>query len=353
MILVANKKMFVTFGQAKKWPAALLLAILFMALLFISGCQSDSSKVVSYQGMTMGTTFTVKWVSSSENTEFQTLIDQALVAVNQSMSTYISNSELSRFNHLQREQSMRISAPLVYVLGLSKDINIKTRGAFDVTVGPMVNLWGFGPDGRVVNAPTDEEIDRVRKRVGFNFIRVDGDELSKERDSYIDLSAVAKGYGVDVIAELLEKHDISSYLVEIGGELRARGLKPDGNEWRIAIETPTSAAERTIQRIIAVKDVGIATSGDYRNYFEENGVRFSHTIDPSTGRPITHKLASVTVLMPTCAEADALATAMMVMGPERAILFAEEQHIKAFFIIKTDNGFDERMTSGFSKYLVK
>jgi len=344
--------MVVNLRQANKWPAALLLAILFLAIFLLSGCQSEAPKVRSYQGATMGTTFTVKWVSASPDKELNQMIDSALVAVNQSMSTYMPDSELSVLNRLGDNEVMQISEPLAYVLELSQTISTQTQGAFDITVGPVVNLWGFGPSGRVLKAPSDELIASVQKRVGYQSIFLKGAEVSKSKNSYIDLSAVAKGYGVDVIAQLLEEHGISSYLVEIGGELRARGLKPDGKEWRIAIEAPGTAVERTIQRIIAVKDVGIATSGDYRNYFEENGVRFSHTIDPLTGRPINHRLASVTVLMPSCAEADALATAMMVMGPERGQSFAEKHNINALFIIKTDTGFEERMTSDFSNFLV-
>ncbi|WP_420553859.1 FAD:protein FMN transferase [Neptuniibacter marinus] len=356
MILVANTSMFVIMRQAKKWPAALLLATSVFVCLLLSGCESEQPKIVSHQGMTMGTTFTVKWVSSQSpqsDTELNKLIDNTLVDINQSMSTYIPDSELSILNRTPAGEFLSVSEPLAHVLALSKKISVETEGAFDNTVGPLVNLWGFGPDGRVVKMPLQSELDSVRDRVGYDYVKIEGTQVVKQRQSYIDLSAIAKGYGVDVLAELLESHGIENYLVEIGGELRARGLKPDGNEWRIAIESPTNAAERTIQRIIAVKNVGIATSGDYRNYFEEEGVRFSHTIDPVTGKPINHKLVSVTVLMPTCAEADALATAMMVMGPDKAFQFAQTHKLNVFLIVKTDTGFEEKMTPGFNEFMVQ
>lgn len=354
MTLVVNTPQFV-FRQTPEWPAVKLLATLFISLLFLTGCFSREPELVTHQGLTMGTTFTVKWVSDepSSSSALNSEINQILERVNRSMSTYISDSELSLFNQLPAHQSADISPELAYVIRLGLDISEASAGAFDITVGPLVNLWGFGPDGRIVKAPTEQEIEAISQRVGFRFIQLEGDKLSKRKNSYIDLSAIAKGYGVDAIAELLEKNGINSYLVEIGGELRAKGLKPNGQSWRIAIESPVASLDRSIHRIIEVKDVGIATSGDYRNYFEENGVRFSHTIDPITAKPITHKLASVTVLANTCAEADGLATAMMVMGPEKAKAFAESEAVEALFIIKSENGFEEFMTSGFNEYLVQ
>jgi thiamine biosynthesis lipoprotein len=354
MTLVVNTHLFVS-RQTPKWPAVKLLATLFISLLFLTGCFSREPELVTHQGLTMGTTFTVKWVSekASQNASLNSEINQILKRVNQSMSTYISDSELSLFNQLPANQSADISSELAYVIRLGMNISEASSGAFDITVGPLVNLWGFGPDGRVVKAPTEQEIESTRQRVGYRFIQLDGNKLSKKKNSYVDLSAIAKGYGVDAIAELLEKNGINSYLVEIGGELRAKGLKPNGQSWRIAIESPVTSLDRTVHRIIEVKDIGIATSGDYRNYFEEKGVRFSHTIDPNTAKPITHKLASVTVLAETCAEADGLATAMMVMGPEKAKAFAESESVEALFIVKSENGFEEFMTSGFNKYLVQ
>ncbi len=303
----------------------------------------------------MGTTFTAKWYSSDTQLDASLAneIDQVLRRVNQSMSTYISDSELSLFNQLPVNSSMEISPELAFIIGLGMDISDRSSGAFDITVGPLVNLWGFGPDGRVIRAPTEQEISDVQSRVGYQFITLKDNKLAKTKNSYVDLSAIAKGYGVDAISELLEQNGINSYLVEIGGELRAKGLKINGQSWRIAIESPLNSAERAVHKVIAVRDVGIATSGDYRNYFEENGVRFSHTIDPNTARPISHQLASVTVLARSCAEADGLATAMMVMGPERALAFAEAEPIDALLLVKTPQGFKELMTSGFDQYLVQ
>lgn len=348
------------YRQRIRWPAALLLATLFFPLLFLTGCSEPVEKVVSHSGLTMGTSFTVKWVSNDSssaqelNQRLPSEINQLLVNINNSMSTYQANSELTRINQLPAGSKVLLSHGLADVLQRALEISQQSSGAFDVTIGPLVNLWGFGPDGRVINAPTESKITELMQQVGFNHIRLDNQarELVKLKNVYIDLSAIAKGYGVDQIAQLLERYDLASYLVEIGGELRAKGLKPDNNHWKIAIEAPI-AGDRKIQRIIAVKDVGIATSGDYRNYFEQDGVRFSHTINPADGKPIRHRLASVTVLAQDCASADALATAMMVMGAEKAEPFAIEQGVEALLIVKTDSGFREIMTPGFDQFLVQ
>lgn len=217
-----------------------------------------------------------------------------------------------------------------------------------------MNLWGFGPEGRIVKAPDPQALEQLRTRVGYHYLTLESAtrKATKSAELYVDLSAIAKGYGVDVLAALLEQHGVKNYLVEIGGELRTLGVKPGNLPWRIAIESPTEG-ERTVQRVVSVSGVAVATSGDYRNYFEEQGIRYSHTIDPATGKPITHKLASVTVLMPTCAEADALATAFMVMGEQAAYEFALEHKIEAFFIVKSSEGFNELMTPGFEQRLVK
>lgn len=341
-----------------KRPAAQLLALLFLSA-WLSACAEKQQPMQSYSGLTMGTTFTVKWFPSATSQIPQTSaalagrIDQLLVDVNQSMSTYIADSELSLFNKMPAGAQIEPSEALFQVLSLAQQVSEETAGAFDVTVGPLVNLWGFGPDGRITKAPSLDEINRIKQRVNYQYLQLSKQHLTKTRDVYVDLSAIAKGYGVDVIAQLLESQGIESYLVEIGGELRAKGLKPDASTWKVAIESPEAALQRTVQKVIAVKDVGIATSGDYRNYFEENGVRFSHTIDPATAYPIKHRLASVTVLAPTAAQADAVATAMLVMGYDKALEYAENTEVEAFFIVKAEQGFREEMTSGFSAYLVQ
>ena len=333
-----------------KWPAALLLAV-----FVLSGCSREpQQKVTGVQGLTMGTSYSIKWVTTDpqQAEHLHPKIDALLKQVNQEMSTYIGDSELSLFNKAPAGTTMKVSPGLAEVVSLALDVSKRTDGAFDVTVGPLVNLWGFGPDGRIIKAPAADKVEELLGRVGYQNISADEERstISKEGQQYVDLSGIAKGYGVDRVASLLEEEGISQYLVEIGGELRASGHKPDGSDWRVAIESPV-AGERDVDRVISITGSGIATSGDYRNYFEENGVRFSHTIDPRTGAPIKHKLASVTVLRPTCAESDALSTALMVMGPEKGYNFAVKNDIAAFFIVKQDKGFKELTTKSFEAFL--
>lgn len=339
--------------RVPKWPAALLLAFLFLV-----GCAEpkQNADIVSFSGITMGTTFTVKWVDSGDTTtsSIRDEVTKALLEVNQAMSTYIVDSELSQFNQMPANSEMNISEALFFVLNLAQSISHKTDGSFDVTVGPLVNLWGFGPDGRVIRAPAETEVAILKQRIGFEklLLKADPARAIKTANLYVDLSAIAKGYGVDVLADIMNKHHIDNFLVEIGGELRAQGTKPGNQDWKVAVESPVSG-ERKVQKVLSISNTGIATSGDYRNYFEENGIRYSHTINPETGKPITHKLASVTVLMATCAEADAMATAFMVMGEEHAYDFAVKHNIDAFFIVKSDLDFFEKMTPGFDKRLLK
>lgn len=337
------------FLNALKRPAALLLAV-----FFITACSFDTPEQVrSISGLTMGTSYSIKWVSAeSDNTALQQAVSAELVAINNSMSTYIDSSELSQLNQHPVGQWFPVSDRLFELLSLANLISNQSDGQFDSTVGPLVNLWGFGPDGRIEKAPDDAAIQRLRPRIGYQQLELDAEakRVRRNADIYIDLSAIAKGYGVDILAQLLEAQGIKHYLAEIGGEMRLAGTKPDNVPWRVAIERPDSTG-RSVQGVVMPGTNAVATSGDYRNYFEQDGIRFSHTIDPHTGKPINHRLASVTVITPSCAQADAYATALTVMGDEAGYDFAIKQGIEAYFIIKADDGFKVRMTPGFSKFL--
>lgn len=321
----------------------------FVCLLILAGC--DNRKLVEIHGETMGTTYSVKVVAKGvDAAALKKQIDGELVHVNGLMSTYIPDSELSRFNASPVGQWFPVSPEMIKVLKLSERVYKLSGGSFDVTVGPLVNLWGFGPTPMRGDVPPDDAIAAAKARVGFTKLSIGDDELRRDADIYVDLSAVAKGYGVDQVAALLDGDGYSNYLVEIGGELRARGKNERGTPWRVAIERP-DVADRVPFTALALHDEGIATSGDYRNYFEVDGKRYSHTIDPATGRPITHNLASVTVIAPTTAEADAFATAIDVMGPERGMALAEKQNLPVFVIIKGVDGFIEKHSSAFKAYL--
>jgi thiamine biosynthesis lipoprotein len=302
----------------------------------------------------MGTTYNIKVVATDEQLielKLQQQIDAALEQVNQEMSTYIKTSEISLFNQSTSIEPVQISSGFARVLKESIRLGNLSEGKLDVTVGPLVNLWGFGPELRPEVVPSERVLAATKKRVGLQNLVLEGNLLSKKiPDLYVDLSTTAKGYGVDVVAELIESNGITNYLVEIGGEMRLKGFKRTGELWAIAIEKPLTN-ERSVQQVIIPKDNAVATSGDYRIYFEADGQRFSHIIDPATGKPIKHNLVSVTVIHPSSMTADGLSTTLMVMGMEQGMAFAVKNDLAALFIAKTENGFDEQFTVKFKQYL--
>lgn len=335
--------------QLKHW-----LMVVVGALL-LAGCGPEQ---INLEGKTMGTSYSIKYVSDSSTLspeKLQQEIDLELEAVNDQMSTYRPGSELSRFNTSREvDTPFPVSAATAKVVREAIRINRLTDGALDVTVGPLVNLWGFGPEGRPDTVPTEAEITKRRAWVGIDKLAVENGALVKRiPELYVDLSSIAKGYGVDVVAEYLEANNITNYMVDIGGEVRTRGNNGESKPWRIAIEKPVSGEAQSAQEIIEPGRMAIATSGDYRNYFEQNGVRYSHTIDPDTGRPINHRLVSITVLDPSCMTADGLSTGLDVLGPERGMALANLLDIPVLMIVKTDKGFEERYSDAFQPYRQK
>lgn len=325
-----------------------------LALFFALLLASCTAKVepLSLGGQTMGTTWSAvisKPVGASAE-ELTRRLQAELDRVNALMSTYDPASDLSRFNASDSVQWQPLPEELVELVVAAKSITDASDGGFDVTVGPLVNLWGFGPQAEPEVVPSEEQIAAAMAVVGADKVLVGENPASlKKLDAgvYVDLSAIAKGHGVDRMALLLEKQGISDYLVEIGGELRARGVSPRGDNWRIGIERP-AAGERGVQQAVKLVDGALATSGDYRNYFEREGVRYSHTIDARNGRPVTHKLASVSVFHRSTALADGWATALMVLGEERGHEVAERLGLAAYFLYRDGDGFAHRATTGFA-----
>ena len=331
------------------------LTILIGALAIVS-CSPETKNptLVKFTGPTMGTAYSVKirkLAARLTQEDLQGGIEQVLKRINDRMSTYLEDSELSRFNKQQTTDWMEVSPDTVAVISEAIRTSRLTEGAFDVTVGPLVDLWGFGRVPRGDTIPSDTEIREALQKVGYTKIhtRISPPAIKKDRpDIQIDLSAIAKGYAVDQVADYLDRSQVLDYLVEIGGELRAKGKNAQGTAWTVGIEKPVSN-KRVIHQVLQLKDQAMATSGDYRNYFEENGRRFSHTIHPRTGRPIKNHLASVTVISSSSMHADAMATALNVMGPEVGYKLAEREKIAALFIIRGADGFQERATSEFAQ----
>jgi thiamine biosynthesis lipoprotein len=329
--------------------------LIFHSLLVACGGDQAPEPTVIH-GETMGTTYTVKLFRGRGGEAGETLqvaIDALLEEVNDQMSTYRPDSELSRFNASPTLEWFPVSDATARVAMEALETSRLSGGAFDVTVGPLVNLWGFGPQPRKAEEPSEQSLATAMDRVGYEnlSVRETPPALRKRRaDLYVDLSAIAKGFAVDAVAELLDGRGVESYLVEIGGELRARGLKQDGAPWAVAIERPSSG-ERAIEAVVGLEDLSIATSGDYRNYVEVDGKRLSHTINPRTGRPVAHTLASVSVVAPSAMRADALATAIMVLGPEAGYRLAVEESLAVLLTIKSKDGFVTRSTPVFQEIL--
>nr|WP_242536049.1 MULTISPECIES: FAD:protein FMN transferase [Vibrio] len=321
--------------------------------MLLAGCEQPPQQV-HLSGPTMGTSYNIKYIQQDglpSSDDLHKEIDRLLEEVNDQMSTYRQDSELSRFNQYQGTDAFEVSTQTATVVKEAMRLSTLTEGALDVTVGPLVNLWGFGPEARPEVVPTDAELADRKANTGIHHLTVNGNSLSKDLPHlYVDLSTIAKGWGVDVVANYIESQGIHNYMVEVGGEIRLKGLNRDNVPWRIAVEKPT-VDERSIQEIIEPGDMAIATSGDYRNYFERDGVRYSHIINPQTGRPIHNRVVSVTVLDKSCMTADGLATGLMVLGDEKGIEIAEQNHIPVFMIVKTDDGFKEIASSAFKPYL--
>lgn len=337
-----------------KARAAWLLSL--FCFLLVACEQKPSYDSVAYSGSTMGTTYNIKLVvkpeqrRAAQNT--QAAIDALLLEFNQSLSTYIKDSEIMTINAAPTNDWLDVSPRFLAVLTLSQEISRLSKGAFDTTIAPLVNLWGFGVDYRHGDTPTEQEINAAVAKVDFTAITIDADssKIKKKKPVVLDFSAVAKGYGADELATYLWQQGFHHFMVEIGGELRLHGHNAEGLPWRIGVESPQSGGKI---RPIAVSEVGVATSGDYRNYFERDGVRFSHTINPATGKPVTHNLASVTVIAGTAAKADALATAFSVMGGDKAMALASQEGIAIYLIERSGEDFSVRHSPAFAPYLLE
>lgn len=337
--------------------AACQILLCLMAAV-LAGCSFEpEEKIWEISGPAFGTGYHINVVLTEDPERLEALsrgITAILESVDGSMSTWREDSELSRFNQAV-DQSLwfPVSDSLYAVLTTAQAVSSLSDGAFDVTIGPVVNLWGFGPEARPETVPDRESLALALANTGYENLQLREAPRALRATSrqYVDLSAIAKGYAVDVVATYLEDEGVEAFLVEIGGEIRTAGRKPGGDLWRLAVEEPVPD-QRQVHRVLALEAGAMATSGDYRNYYESQGQRYSHTIDPETGKPVTHNLASVTVIAPTAMEADAWATTFSVMGYEESRELALQQDLAAYFILRKEDGFESQATPAFSSYLI-
>ena len=340
-------------------PAPFFMAL--WAMLLLVGCRQAEDQpqplLYSFEGSTMATHYVVKVVeppgrelSPEAQEALSELITQELEEVDRLMSTYRADSELSRFNGSDGSAPFPVSAETARVLEAAIELGELTDGALDVTIGPLVNAWGFGPD---LQDPPEMAGDRLRAlldEVGLRHLSLEQDTVSKAIPGlYVDLSSLAKGFAVDQTFEAIQAQGHANIMVEVGGEVRAAGTNLQGHAWRLGIERPADIPG-AIQRVVGLADRAMATSGDYRNYREKNGVRLSHIIDPRTGRPISHRLASVSVIDEQCMWADGLATALMVLGPEKGLELADREGIAALFLTRDGEQFREQPSHAFQEH---
>lgn len=326
-------------------PRRRLLLQGLAAAALAAGCggRPAAPAAARFGGATMGSTYTVKiaggQITPAAEAAAQRAVEAAFAGVVERMSTYDEGSELSRFNRHAAPAPFPLSADTLAVLALAQEVSAATGGAFDVTVAPAVDAWGFGPAKAARVVPGDE-LAALAPRVGWRMLAVDpraGTATKAREDLAVDLSGIAKGYAVDLAAAALDAQGYADYMVEAGGEVRTRGRNAAGQPWQIAIERPDATPQRA-HRIVPLSGLALATSGDYRIFFERDGKRYSHEIDPATGRPVAHGLASVSVAARDCGFADAMATALFVLGPDRGVALAQRQGIAAHFIVRDGRG---------------
>jgi len=335
-----------------------VFGLYFFILLFLVACRQQ--EVIELSGHTMGTTYHIKIIRSMDQNltadRLQPSVDSLLEEINQQMSTYRPQSEISQFNRWPDNKPFKVSSEFKEVVKKALEIYRLTDGAFDITVAPLVDLWGFGKRGSKFQPPDSLKVRKVLSRVGSQYLNICGDSaLCKSiPDLQIDLSAIAKGYGVDAVAGLLKAKGFRNFLVEIGGEVFASGQR-GSRPWRIGVDQPIYGAPfgQQVEAVLELKDCAVATSGDYRNYFEYKGKIYSHEIDPRSGWPVANGLASVTVIAPDCMTGDALATAIMVMGADQGLrLINELKDMEVLIILRNEKGSFKKIESdSLRKYL--
>lgn len=340
--------------------------VLLLAAFFVFGgypafaeqanlSQQVQKQQVVLRGQTMGTLYSIRYypeMQTPDEQEVVTGLNKLFEQLTSEMSTYFPESQVSRFN-----QSREINKPFVlndeviYVVKAAQEISRQSGGGLDITVGPLVNLWGFGTSAHRQKLPAAQEVQQVLRAVGMDKLQVvDQGLIKKVPELEIDLSGIAKGYGVDAVGRYLESLGVKNYLVEIGGEVRARG-NADNRAWRVGIQMPNDDFSVQVQKVLELHDMSLATSGDYHNYYDIDGVRYAHIINPQTGMPLRTTITSITVMLPDCMHADGWTKGFMMLGPDKGIALADKLGIAVYMLVKTEKGLDIKQSKAFARIL--
>lgn len=340
-----------------KLMPAWMLAFVFVVVL--GACGKTEQASLRLQGESMGTTWHMTLVLAPDAKQdakaLRIGVEEILARIDAQMSNWRQDSEVSRFNQTQSTDWVPVSLDLVKVIEAAQQVSQLSNGVYDITVGPLVNLWGFGSAKKTETKPSAADIQNALAKVGYQKLSTQEQPPALRKaipDMYVDLASIAPGYAVDLIGQYFEQQGISNYMVELGGEVRTLGKSPRGDDWRIGIEKPVDLGH-AVQQGMNLVNAGLSTSGDYRDFFMENGKRYSHTIDTSTGYTASHSLASVSVIAENTTLADAYSTMLMAMGEVKGKEFSEQHQLKAYFIWRTDQGFETYATAGFQPFLVK
>lgn len=315
--------------------------------------QAIPKESVSLKGQTMGTSYSLRYYPEAQTPEEESVViglEKVLQQITDQMSTYEPDSQISRFNQSREAgKPFAVDPEVIEVIQAAQRISSQSGGGLDITVAPLVELWGFGPSVRSKTLPSEQDVQEQLRYTGMDKLQITSQGLVKQvPELSVDLSAIAKGYGVDAVGRYLESLGVKNYLVEIGGEIRVRGQAGE-RSWRVGIQMPNDDFSVQIQNVVELTDLSMATSGDYHNYYDSDGVRYSHTIDPRTGSPLRTQITSISVFLPECMEADGWTTGLMVLGPEKGIALADELDIPVYMILKTDKGLEVRQSKAFTR----
>ncbi|MFJ4155593.1 FAD:protein FMN transferase [Pseudomonas sp. NPDC089752] len=326
-------------------------ALLF-TLMLLTACNQGPT-LERLGGPTMGSSYSIQYVREPGGpapAQVQAAVETILQDIDQHYSTYRGDSTVTQFNQLPANQCLALPPDMLDLVALGQHLAEQSAGAFDLTVEPLLNLWGFGPQARHEQVPDPLALAQARQRVGYRHLRIEGQALCKDAPVQLDFNSIAAGHAVDLIAARLRAMGIGSFIAEATGELKAVGRKPDGSPWRIALELPRE--DRQIARqVVPIDGLGVSTSGDYRHYFEQNGRRYSHAFDARLGRPVDHDLAAVTVLDASALQADGFSTLLLILGPEQGWDFAIAHDLAAVLVTRAEGGFVSRATPAFERAL--